>query len=342
MRFPTIYPQHVELANKNVGDLKRLGLAPTVACAFEKRQAILINLLLLFSLAPPFSAQQQNSQPRVFLQSASKGNTWNASRDQSMEMAKDFQKDCPSVRITIAQEAADYTVLLNHIEVGLVLRDNQVQVADRNGDMLILHEGTGIKSGSIRGSVRIACRMITEDWSDKNRSATFRPTDPPTAEAATPIAPETTSEVPPQRVNPPPAPKAANDAAANPIPVALSKTPSVTSPASPPAVPATPAVPMAPFVVTNANEGSLGAFSDAKPSVRHDGVVLSRVAAGGPSDVAGLMEGDVVLAIGDHYIYTVDEMNAELRRHKVGEHLSIRYRRFPFTSVAVVTLGPVQ
>jgi S1-C subfamily serine protease len=105
-------------------------------------------------------------------------------------------------------------------------------------------------------------------------------------------------------------------------------------------VPATPAVPNTP--ITNANDGSLGAFSDAKPSVRHDGVVLSHVAAGGPSDAAGLMAGDVVLAINDRYIYNVDEMNAELRRHKVGEHVSIRYRRFQFTSVAVVTLGPVQ
>ena len=66
-------------------------------------------------------------KPRVFLQANSRGNNWNANRDQSMEMSKDFERDCPEVRITLNQSATDYTVLLNHIEHGLV-RDNQFQV----------------------------------------------------------------------------------------------------------------------------------------------------------------------------------------------------------------------
>ncbi len=33
-----------------------------------------------------------------------------ARRDQSMEMAKDFQKNCSDVKVTILQNAADYTV----------------------------------------------------------------------------------------------------------------------------------------------------------------------------------------------------------------------------------------
>ncbi len=31
---------------------------------------------------------------------------------------RDFQKHCPDVRVTLAQNNADYTVVLNHIEVG--------------------------------------------------------------------------------------------------------------------------------------------------------------------------------------------------------------------------------
>jgi hypothetical protein len=58
-----------------------------------------------------FSTKQK---PRVFLQSSSKGSQWNAARDQSMEMSKDFEKNCPDVKVTINQTAADYTVLGLH------------------------------------------------------------------------------------------------------------------------------------------------------------------------------------------------------------------------------------
>ena len=97
--------------------------------------------------------------PRVFLQSASHGNTWNARRDQSMEMSKDFQKVCPGVRVTLNQQMADYTVLLNHIELGLFARDNQMEIADRNGDLLQTKEG-----GSIKGSVKQVCDLILANW----------------------------------------------------------------------------------------------------------------------------------------------------------------------------------
>jgi len=116
---------------------------------------------------PDAPAQQQapssptvNRQfPRVFLQAASHGNTWNARRDQSMEMSKDFEKDCPGARVTINQQMADYTVLLNHIELGLLARDNQMQIADKNGDLLQTKEGGGIKGG-----VKRVCEVILADW----------------------------------------------------------------------------------------------------------------------------------------------------------------------------------
>jgi hypothetical protein len=322
----------------------RNGPEPIRMLYTHKKIGILpVKILLLSLLSFRASAQQQNNQPRVFLQSASKGNNWNATRDQSMEMAKDFQRDCPIVKITIAQSAADYTVLLNHIEVGLIVRDNQVQVADRNGDMLILHEGTGIKSGSIRGSVRIACRMITEDWNAKNQSAPLPLTDPPRSAAVVTTPPATTapSEVPPQTDTQPETPKGTSDVHSR-LPTAPSVSAPATSSATAIVTDAPPVAPVTSTVPTNANEGSLGAYSDQKPTVRHDGVTLSHVAVGGPSDKAGIMEGDVLLAIDGHYIYTVDEMNGELRRHKVGEHVSIRYRRFQFSSEAVVILGQPQ
>jgi len=111
-------------------------------------------------LTPPGDAP---GKPRVFLQSASKGNQWAAARDQSMEMGKDFDKDCPDVRITINEQTADYTVVLNHIEVGFA-RDNQFQIADKNGDLISKTK----EGGSIDGGVKKACQMILDDWAKNN------------------------------------------------------------------------------------------------------------------------------------------------------------------------------
>jgi hypothetical protein len=102
------------------------------------------------------------NKPRVFLQSASKGNQWNAVRDQSMEMSKDFERDCDGVRVTINQNAADYTVVLNHIEHGFA-RDNQIQIANKDGDLISRTK----EGGSIRGDVKKACEIILADWGKK-------------------------------------------------------------------------------------------------------------------------------------------------------------------------------
>ena len=80
-----------------------------------------------------------------------------------MEMSKDFEKDCPGVHITINPSAADYTIMLNHIEHGFV-RDNQVQIANRDGDLISRTK----EGGSIRGDMKKACQILLADWS-KNK-----------------------------------------------------------------------------------------------------------------------------------------------------------------------------
>jgi hypothetical protein len=77
-----------------------------------------------------------------------------------MEMGKDFEKNCPEVRITLNQSMADYTVALNHIEHGFA-RDNQFQIADKNGDLLTRTK----EGGSINNGVKRACDVILTDWS---------------------------------------------------------------------------------------------------------------------------------------------------------------------------------
>lgn len=112
--------------------------------------------------AGPVPEQPRDSKPRVFMQSSSHGNNWNSSRDQSMELSKDFERDCPDVRITLNQQNADYTVSLNHIEHGFA-RDNQFQVADKNGDLLS-HTKEG---GSIKNGAKKACAQILADWANR-------------------------------------------------------------------------------------------------------------------------------------------------------------------------------
>jgi hypothetical protein len=112
---------------------------------------------------PPVAPPPGGNKPRVFLQSASKGTNQNAARDQSMEMSKDFERDCPDVKISILQQMADYTVILNHIEVGMFIRDNQIQVANKDGDLISKTK----EGGSIAGGVKKACEVILADWAKK-------------------------------------------------------------------------------------------------------------------------------------------------------------------------------
>jgi hypothetical protein len=86
----------------------------------------------------------------------------------------------------------------------------------------------------------------------------------------------------------------------------------------------------------------LGASFDGNPLIRHDGITLSHVVMGGPADQAGMMAGDVVLAIDGHYLYTGQEMNDEILRHKTGTKIAVRYRRHTMTNEASVVMGATQ
>jgi hypothetical protein len=120
-------------------------------------------VLAVLALASFATAQDQ---PRVLLTSASKGSSWNSTRDQTIELTKDFQKDCTQVRVTTLQDKADYTVTLNHIEHGFA-RDNQFLVSNKEGDVLYTKEG-----GSIDKNVKYACGVIQKDWKPKSEATT--------------------------------------------------------------------------------------------------------------------------------------------------------------------------
>jgi hypothetical protein len=86
-------------------------------------------------------------------------------------------------------------------------------------------------------------------------------------------------------------------------------------------------------------DGSIGAFSDQEPTLRRDGILLSRVLPNGPADRAGIKAGDTILAIENHYLFTVEELNDEIRRHKPGAKVTVRYRRYSSIYETMLVVG---
>jgi hypothetical protein len=75
-----------------------------------------------------------------------------------------------------------------------------------------------------------------------------------------------------------------------------------------------------------AEEARIGVWSTANPTARHDGIEISGVQPNGPADGIGIRPGDLIIAIDGHYLYTIDELRAELSQHEPGARLAIRYR----------------
>jgi hypothetical protein len=78
-------------------------------------------------------------------------------------------------------------------------------------------------------------------------------------------------------------------------------------------------------------ETLLGISFDQNPYIRHDGVEISGVHPKGSASAVDIRPGDFILAIDDHYLFTVDEVRTELLRHEPGTRVRIRYRRNQLT-----------
>jgi hypothetical protein len=85
-------------------------------------------------------------------------------------------------------------------------------------------------------------------------------------------------------------------------------------------------------------EALIGVSFTGNPTVRHDGVEISGVQPEGASASVGIKPGDVIVAIDDHYLFTIDEVRAELLRHAPGTRLRLRYRHNQFISENQITL----
>jgi len=65
----------------------------------------------------------------------------------------------------------------------------------------------------------------------------------------------------------------------------------------------------------------------AELNITSDGVVVYTVAPEGPAAKAGLRPGDVLTAVGDHKVKSVEELFAALRKHEPGQTVTISYLR---------------
>lgn len=95
------------------------------------------------------------------------------SHDESMEVTKDLKKNCTGVTVTLNQQAADYTVMLNRESKknrGLLRSNSQVEIANRLGDVL----GTNA-THTVGNASKDACQTILADW------AQHGPLNPPAA-----------------------------------------------------------------------------------------------------------------------------------------------------------------
>jgi hypothetical protein len=83
----------------------------------------------------------------------------------------------------------------------------------------------------------------------------------------------------------------------------------------------------------------LGAESTDAPNVRHNGVTLSDVDRDGPAYNAGLRAEDVILNVAGTYIYTIEDLAAEIQKHQPGSQIEVRYMRGVLTTETYVVLG---
>jgi S1-C subfamily serine protease len=65
----------------------------------------------------------------------------------------------------------------------------------------------------------------------------------------------------------------------------------------------------------------------AYPNPEKDGVLLERVSENSPAAKAGVKDGDVLLAIGEHRTVTLEDFQSALTNFKPGDKVKVKVRR---------------
>jgi hypothetical protein len=252
--------------------------------------------------------------------------TAGGARGQTAEILKTVTERCPGVVVNNNPDMADYAIRFDHEGgKGWIQRRNKIAVFNRIGDSIFADS-----TRSLGNSIKDACAVIVKDW--QAHAATSQPPNP---------APERQQEkneaIPLQPVAA--APSATIEVERKPIETPATRLIASTRPVEVAPSPREPVAVNSPNVSENPSPASMGIRCDEKPRIRHDGVLISAMMPRGPADEAGIREGDWLLALDDHYIYTVEELAAILHSHKPGDKVNVRYRRYATIYVTYVIMA---
>jgi hypothetical protein len=225
-----------------------------------------------------------------------------------MELAKTFLERCRDVIPTVNKDKADFVVTMNwapttrfFIGGKVIHKPDQILVTNKEGDIIF----SGV-ARTVGGNTEDACKAIMHSQSQQ---ALTKRAEPIEKVASEPIAVDATG-------------------AAN----------------TPPEVPPTSTIrdPSQPRDSSEdvTAEARIGIWFTGNPTARHNGLEISGVRPNGPADDIDIKPGDVIISIDGHYLYTVDELRAELLRHEDGARLAIRYRHDRLTYDNYLSLNP--
>jgi hypothetical protein len=271
--------------------------------------------IVLFVLLVSFAS----AQTRVFLEAGagyktvpgvdhSFPRTDSAGHNQFMELAKTFLQRCPDVTPTIDKNKADFVVTMNwapatrfFIGGKLIHKPDQILVTNKEGDIIF----SGV-ARTVGGNTEDACKAIMHRIPQQALTMRAEPAE------------KTASE-----------PMPVDAAGAAHVPAEVPPTSTIRDPARP----------------RNSSEdmtaeARIGIWFTGNPTAKHNGLEISGVRANGPADNIDIKPGDVIVSIDGHYLYTVNELRAELLRHGDGARLAIRYRHDRLTYDNYLSLSP--
>jgi len=85
--------------------------------------------------------------------------------------------------------------------------------------------------------------------------------------------------------------------------------------------------------------GRPGANSAGQPKIRHNGVTLSAIEQDGPAYNAGLQVGDGILLLDDKYLYTIEDLTGDIKKHAPGSRVAVQYLHGSSINDTYVMLG---
>jgi hypothetical protein len=274
-----------------------------------------MKLIVLFVLLTALAS----AQTRVFLEAGAGYKTVpgvdhpvprtdSAGHNQFMELAKTFLERCPDAIPTIDKDKADFVVTMNwapatrfFIGGKLIHKPDQILVTNKEGDIIF----SGV-ARTVGGNTEDACKAIMRRLPPQALTKRAEP-DQKTASEPSPV-------------------EASGDAH---TPAEVGATLSIRDP-----------VPPSNSSEGKAGEARIGVWFAGNPTAKHNGLEISGVQHNGPADNIDIKPGDVIISIDGHYLYTVDELRAELLRHEDGARLAIRYRHDRLTYDNYLSLSP--